>query len=460
MKKAVVLAAGEGTRMKSSTPKVLHKILGTPMLEHVVKTLKEIEIDEIIVIIGHKKELIKESFKNFDLTFREQPMGENLPYGTAFAVKQALDRIEKDDDVLILCGDTPLFKTETLEKFLESNKNSNVKASVMTAVLEKNFGYGRIIKDEDGFVKEIVEEKDADSKQKEIKEINSGVYLFKGEILLNNLEAVENNNSKREYYLTDLIKILNSKNEKIAGFPLEDSTEMLGVNSRVQLFEAQKILQKRIISYWMEEGVSFLNSESTLIGRDVKIGGDTIIYPNVRIFGNSEIGERNILEGDTKIVDSKIGNDCEIKSAYIEETEIGNFVTIGPFAHFRPKTVIKDKAHIGNFVELKKSVFGENSKAGHLAYIGDSDVGKNVNIGCGAITVNYDGKNKNRTTIEDGAFIGSNSNLVAPVEVEKNAYVACGSTITKKVEDGELAIERSTQKNIKGWVKKKGLYKN
>lgn len=460
MRKAVVLAAGEGTRMRSSTPKVLHKILETSMLEHVVKTLKKTEIEKIIVIVGHGKDLIKEKFKDCDLIFKDQPIGKDAPYGTAFAVKQALDEIEEEDEVLILCGDTPLFRAETLEKFLDSNKNSKTKASVMSAIMEDNFGYGRIIADEDGFVKEIVEEKDASLEQKKIKEINSGVYLMKGEVLLSDLEKIGNDNSKKEFYLTDIVKILNDKNEKIARFLLEDPTEMLGINSRVQLFEAQKILQRRIAKKWMQEGVTILDCDSVLIGVDVKIGQDTIICPNVRIFGKTVIGKRNIIEGDTRIIDSEIGDDCEIKSAYIEETKIGNFVTIGPFAHFRPNTIVKDKAHIGNFVELKKSVFGENSKAGHLSYIGDSEVGKNVNIGCGAITVNYDGKEKHRTIIGDGAFIGSNANLIAPVEVEKNGYIASGSTITKKVEDGDLAVERSTQKNIKGWVKKKGLYKN
>lgn len=459
MKKAIVLAAGEGKRMKSSMPKVLHRVLGLPMLEHVIRELKALDIDDIIVIIGHGKEHILEAYKDRDVKFLEQPIGEGAPYGTGYAVMQAMDEINPEDEVLVVCGDTPLIRHESLRVLMDNNKAANTKACVMTSIVEDNFGYGRIVKNNEGEVISIVEEKDASDEIRRIKEVNSGIYVFEGSALIDNLNLLDTNNSSGELYLTDVIRILNDKGEKVGAEIIADNSELLGVNSRVQLSECEAVLRKRVNTHWMNEGVTIVNPDMVIIEPDVKIGKGTIIYPNVRLMGTTEIGERCTLEGDTRILNTKIGNECVIQSSYMEDSEVKDKVSVGPFAHFRPHTLVEEGAHIGNFVELKNSHFGEHSKAGHLAYVGDADVGKDVNIGCGVITVNYNGKEKFRTTIEDGAFIGSNVNLVAPVKIEKNAYIACGSSITKDVESEALAIERAEQKNIAGWVRRKNLLK-
>lgn len=455
MKKAIILAAGEGTRMKSKSPKVLHKVLGTSMLNNVIRELKKSEIEDIIVIVGHQKEKVIKEIENIDsnIKYKEQPMGDDVPYGTGFAVLQAMDEIENDDDVLLVCGDTPLLRGNTLKEFMKSLENGS--GSVMTAFVEDNKGYGRIILTEDGFVDRIVEEKDANEEEKRVNEINSGVYAFKGKSLKENLENLDTDNSQGELYLTDVVKLLNQKGENVSRYVIEDNQEILGVNSRKQLLECEDILKDRVNKQWLEDGVTIIDLKSTIIGPNVEIGMDTIIYPGVRILGNTKIGENNILEGDCSIIDSVIGDNCHIKSTYITEAEVKNNVTIGPFAQLRPKTVVEDNAHIGNFVELKKAHFGEGSKAGHLAYIGDAEVGSGVNIGCGVITVNYDGKNKHLTTIGENAFIGSNANLVAPVNIGDRAFVAAGSTITKDVDEDDLAIERTKQANVKNWVKRK-----
>lgn len=460
MKKAIVLAAGEGKRMKSNTPKVLHRVLGVSMLKNVIRELKKTGIDETIVIVGHGKEdVIKEIEDLRNVIYREQPIGEDAPYGTGYAAIQAIEDIAADDEVLVVCGDTPLLRGETLKEFLQYHESNKGEATVMTAIVENNFGYGRIVRDENDCVKKIVEEKDATESEKAIKEINSGVYAFTGKALIENLKNLDDDNSQGELYLTDVIKILNDKSEKVLGFTIKDNDEILGVNSRIQLVQCEAILRERINEKWLIEGVTIVDPKGTIIGPEVEIGEDTIIYPNVRLLGNTKIGKGCTIEGDTKILDSKIGDNCEIKSTYITKSEVEENVTIGPFAQLRPNTLVKKDAHIGNFVELKKTTFGVGSKAGHLAYLGDSEIGKDVNIGCGVITVNYDGLRKDKTVIEDHAFIGSNANLVAPVKVGKNAFVAAGSTISKDVEDEDLAIERGNQVIKKGWVRKKNRVK-
>lgn len=461
MKKAIVLAAGEGKRMKSNTPKVLHHVLGVSMLGNVINELRKSEIEKIIVIVGHGKDQVIEEIQKLgeNISYKVQPIGENAPYGTGYAVMQAIDEIDDDDDVLVVCGDTPLLRGETLKYFVNESINKKCKASVLTAIVENSFGYGRIVKNDLGLVEKIVEEKDASDIEKKIHEINSGVYTFIGAALKENLNKLDTNNSQGELYLTDIVKLLNEKGEKVGSYIIEDEKEILGVNSRAQLQECEFILRNRINRKWLDEGVTIIDKSSTLIGPNVKIGCDTVIYPGARIFGNTEIGSSCIIEGDTSIMNSKIGNNCHIRSTYITDSQVFDDVKIGPFAQLRPGTVVENKAHIGNFVELKKTRFGQGSKAGHLAYLGDAEVGQDVNIGCGVITVNYDGVNKHKTIINDYSFVGSNSNLVAPVEIGKNAFVAAGSTITKDVDDAALAIARGQQANIQGWVKRKNRVK-
>lgn len=459
MKVSIILAAGEGTRMKSSTPKVLHRILGVPMLEYVINSSKNSDVEKVCVIIGHKAEKVKEYFAGKDIMFREQPMGEEYPYGTGFAVQQAIDDFEDDDTVVILNGDTPLIREKTLNGFLEFHEQGRFACTILTADLDDPTGYGRIVRDEDAKIVSIVEQKDATEKEKLIREINSGIFAFNGGALKKALKLLDTNNAQGELYLTDVIKILVSEDKKIGGYKLKDTREILGVNRRDNLAVCTQIMKERINEQIMINGVTLIDSNNTYIEPTVEIGSDTVIYPGAVLQGKTVIGCNCEIYGTTRIVDSTIGDNVVIDNTLIEESVVGDNTKVGPYAHLRPKSNIGESCKIGNFVEIKNSNIGNGSKASHLAYIGDADVGKDVNIGCGVIFVNYDGKNKFRSTVCDNAFIGSNSNLVAPVKVEKYGYVAAGSTITKDVLEGQLSLERSVQKNIDGWVRKKNLIK-
>lgn len=458
MKTAIILAAGQGTRMKSKLPKVLHKINNRPLLDHVIQSCKRSGIEKNIVIVGHGKEEVIKEFSQENIIFKEQPTHEGAPYGTGYAVMQAIDEVDDNSIVIILCGDAPLIRDKTLEKLMDYHVREGFDATVLSAILEDVKGYGRIIRDENSNkILKIVEEKDATELEKEVKEVNSGVYCFNGKALKLALENIDDDNAQNEYYLTDCISVLNDKNYRTGGYVVKDNLEIIGVNSRSQLAQCDKIIRERINELHMDNGVTIVNPDNTFIDDTVEIGADTIIYSGVTLEGNTSIGEGCIIRGDTRIVNSTIGDKVCIESSLIEDSSIDEESTLGPYAHLRPNCSIGKKVKIGNFVEVKNSNVGDGSKSGHLAYIGDADVGKNVNIGCGVIFVNYDGKKKNRTTVEDNAFIGSNSNLVAPVHIDQWGYVAAGSTITKDVGNGELSIERSKQANIKGWVEKKGL---
>lgn len=461
MKVSIILAAGEGSRMKSTRPKVLHKINNKPLLAHVLSTCKNAGIEKKIVIVGHGKEKVIEEFSKEDIIFKDQPIHEGAPYGTGFAVMQGIDEIDDEDLVLILCGDAPLIREESLEKLMEYHRREGFDATVLSAILEDAKGYGRIIRDENTKqILKIVEEKDASEKEKAIKEVNSGIYCFTGRALKLALENIHNDNSQNEYYLTDCISILNENNFKTGAYAIEDHTEILGVNSRLQLAQCDKIIRSRVNEFHMNNGVTIVNPDNTYIEDTVTIGADTIIYPGVTLEGHTSIGRDCIIRGDSRLVHSKLGDNVKIDSSLIENSTIGHECTIGPYAHLRPNCTLGNNIRIGNFVEVKNSTIMDNSKAGHLAYIGDSDIGSNVNIGCGVIFANYNGQEKFRTIVKDNAFIGSNSNLVAPVQIDEWAYIAAGSTITKNVARGELSIERSNQSNIEGWVERKGLMKS
>lgn len=456
---AIILAAGEGSRMKSKMPKVLHEVMGKPMLQHVIDQCKIAGVDKIIVIIGHGSEKLKSKISDESIIFREQPVGDEYPYGTGFAVMQGIDEIDDNDNVLIVCGDTPLIRNESLESLMnyhDENKNSG---SILTAVVENSFGYGRIIREESGQIEKIVEQKDGNAEELKVKEINSGIFVFNGEALKQSLKEINSDNAQNELYITDVISVLKDKGKSIGGLVVEDNDEIFGVNSRVQLAQCNELMKKRINDHWLTEGVSMVSPDTVYIESDVKIGRDTILYPNVILQGGTEVGEECIIYGQTRIIASIIGDNTTVESSVIEESQIGNNTSVGPFAHLRPGNKVGNDVKIGNFVELKNSIFGNNSKAGHLAYIGDGEVGNNVNIGCGVIFANYDGKAKHKTIIKDNSFIGSNSNLVAPVTIEENAYVAAGSTITTDVKSGDLAIERAKQRSIENWVVKRGLNK-
>ncbi len=451
---SIILAAGEGTRMRSDIPKTLHKVCGKEMIRYVVDAAKSSGIEKNVVVLGHGKEKVGHNIKDMNVVTVEQPIGEGAPYGTGFAVMSAVEYINNNDTVVILVGDGPLIRSETLVSFMKYHENNDYAASVMTSHLENPKGYGRIVRNNDLSIMDIVEEKDASDEIKKINEINTGIYCFSGNMLKSALQKIDTNNSQGEYYLTDTIKVLNTEGHKIGGWLLEDSTDIKAVNDRVQLAEVNKIMQERINKKLMLSGVTFIDSEHTYIADTVKIGADTVVYPGSMLEGSTVIGSNCTIGPNARIIDSALKNNVTVESSKVIESTIDEGSTVGPFAYLRPGTVLGKNVKIGDFVEVKKSTIGDNSKSSHLSYIGDATVGKNVNIGCGVVFVNYDGKSKHQTIVGDGAFVGSNSNLVAPVTVQQGGYVACGSTITDDVEEGDLAIARARQ------VNKKGLGKN
>ncbi|QNM15273.1 MULTISPECIES: bifunctional UDP-N-acetylglucosamine diphosphorylase/glucosamine-1-phosphate N-acetyltransferase GlmU [Fusobacterium] len=446
--KTLILAAGKGTRMKSNIPKIVHKVNGIPMISKIITVLEEIGSTENILILGYKKEeVLKVVGENSSYVLQNEQLG------TGHAVIQAKDKLKDyDGDVMVVCGDTPLLKPETLKKLYNFHKDSGAVTTILTSIYENPFGYGRIVK-ENGLVKAIVEEKEANDEVKKIKEVNAGVYCFNSKELFKALNKINNNNEKGEYYLTDVIGIQVNENKKVRSFILEDSMEILGVNSKVELAQAGNILRDRKNISLMEDGVILIDPTNTYIEENVKIGKDTVIYPGAIIQGDTVIGENCEILGTTRIINSKIKNNVKIESSVIEDSILEDGVTMGPFAHLRPKSHLKESVHIGNFVEVKKSTLEKGVKAGHLTYLGDAQVGENTNIGAGTITCNYDGVNKFKTIIGKEAFIGSDSMLVAPVNIGEKALVGAGSVITKDVPDNALAVSRSKQIIKSDWRK-------
>lgn len=446
--KTLILAAGKGTRMKSDMPKVIHKVNGIPMITKIIDTLSGLNPEENILILGHKKEeVLKVVGENCDYVLQTEQLG------TGHAVIQAKEKLEGyDGDVMILYGDTPLLRESTLKSLYDYHKESGAVTTILTSIYENPFGYGRIVK-EDGLVKAIVEEKEASEEIKKIKEVNAGVYCFNSKELFKALDKIDNNNEKGEYYLTDVIGIQVSENKKVQSFILEDKMEILGVNSKVELAQAGKVLRDRKNRELMEEGVILIDPETTYVEESVKVGRDTVLYPGVVLQGKTVIGENCEIIGNSRIIDSVLGNNIRVESSVIEESILEDGVTMGPFAHIRPKSLLKEKVHIGNFVEVKKSTLEKGVKAGHLTYLGDAQVGENTNIGAGTITCNYDGVNKFKTIIGKDAFIGSDSMLVAPVNIGEKALIGAGSVITKDVPSNSLAVSRSKQIIKTDWRK-------
>ena len=448
--KIVILAAGQGTRMKSKIPKVLHKVLDKPMLDHVMEAAQVVTNNKPIVVIGHMSDMVREHLGDkAEIALQEEQLG------TGHAVMMAEHYIDDEDEVLILCGDTPLIKGETLKEMTKI-KSEGYAAVVMSAVEDDPTGYGRIIRDESNDFMRIREQKDASEEEKAIKEINAGMYIIDGKLLKENLSKLSVNNAQREYYLTDVLEHIKNAGHRI-GVYQADKMEIMGVNSRLQLSEAERIMRLDVNKMHMANGVTLIDTNSTYIDKNVKIGRDTIIYPNCHIKGNSVIGEDCIIRENTTIEDSHIEDHVTIKSSTILSSKVGTRTTIGPYAYLRPKSVLGEDVKIGDFVEVKNAEIGNGSKASHLSYIGDAVVGKNVNIGCGVVFVNYDGKNKFKSIVEDNAFIGSNSNLVAPVTVKEGGYIATGSTVTVDVPEGALCVARAREVIKEGWRTKKGL---
>jgi len=447
---SIILAAGEGTRMKSSLSKVLHKVCGREIVKYVIDSAKNAGITKNVVVLGHSKEQVSLCLNDIDVSFAEQPIGSEYPYGTGYAVMCAEKFINDDDTVVLLCGDGPLIKDSTIKNFLDYHKNGDYAASILTCIINNPFGLGRIIRNSDNTVSKIVEHKDANIDELQIKEINSGILCFNGKLLKESLLKLDTNNSKNEYYITDAIKILGTLGYKIGAFLLDDEREIKAVNDRAQLFEVTKIMQDRINEMHMKNGVTMIDPNSTYIDYDVVIGKETIIYPGTILEKATIIGENCIIGPNTRIINSAIKNDVTIESSKVIDSFVDDNSSVGPFAYLRPGTKLGKHVKIGDFVEVKNSVIGDGSKASHLSYIGDGEVGKDVNIGCAVVFVNYDGKKKHKTIVKDGAFVGSNSNLIAPVTIEEEAYVACGSTITDDVDKEALAIARARQVNKPG----------
>lgn len=447
---AVVLAAGQGTRMKSKLYKVLHPVCGKPMVQHVIDQVSKLDMDHIVTVIGHGAELVKSQLGD-QCSYALQ--AEQL--GTAHAVMQAQEMLEgKEGVTLVVCGDTPLIKAETMEALLKQHEETNAKVTVLTAYTDDPTGYGRLIRNDKGFVEKIVEHKDASDEERNVKEINTGTYCFDNQALFDALKNVSNENVQGEYYLPDVIEILKNRGEIVTAFQTDDFDETLGVNDRVALSQAEGTLRNRINEFHMRNGVTIIDPKNTYIDADVEIGQDTIIYPGTVLTGQTKIASDCQIGPNSEIKNCHIGEGTVIRQSVAHDSQIGADVNIGPFAHIRPQSEIHDEVKIGNFVEIKKTVFGKGSKASHLSYIGDAEVGRDVNIGCGSITVNYDGKNKFLTKIEDDVFIGCNSNLVAPVTVGKGAYVAAGSTVVEDVPGNALAIARARQVNKEQYAEK------
>jgi bifunctional UDP-N-acetylglucosamine pyrophosphorylase/glucosamine-1-phosphate N-acetyltransferase len=453
MIKAMILAAGQGTRMKSKVPKVMHKICGESLMEWVARAASDAGSDETIVIVGHGKNEIRSAYEEKGWHFADQPIENGAPYGTGYAVMQGMKFIDDEDEVFILTGDTPLIEGVDLTALLRKHRNCKAAATVLSAKMEDPTGYGRILHDTKGVVG-IVEQKDATAEERLIKEINSGIFCFQGKALKIALAGLTTENAQGEYYLTDSLGILRNLGHQVESYCMKDADHIRGINSRVQLAEATKIRQQWINTHWMEEGVTLIDPASTYIDVDVSIGQDTLIEANVQLKGKTMIGSHVEIGSMSKIVDSVIGDAVTIDSSKILESTVGRKTTIGPYAYLRPKSRIGEGCRIGDFVEVKNAVIGNGSKASHLSYVGDAIVGERVNIGCGVVFVNYDGKKKSQSIVEDDAFIGSNANLVAPVHVKKKGFVAAGSTITRDVEEGDLSIARAKQVNKAGWAER------
>lgn len=442
-KYVVVLAAGKGTRMKSKLYKVLHKVCGKTMVEHVVDAAQGVNPAEIVTIVGTGAgDVEKVLADKSKFAFQEKQLG------TGDAVMTAREELgDKDGATLVVTGDTPLFTTDTFNELFKYHAEKGNAATVLTAEAPNPFGYGRIIRDDQGNVLRIVEQKDGKPEELKVKEINTGVFCFDNKKLFEALKHVNNDNAQGEYYLTDVLEILRNSGERVGAYKMPDFSESLGVNDRIALAQATKTMQRRINEQHMRDGVSFIDPDTAYIDSDVKIGNDTVIEGNVVIKGNTEIGSDCYITSGSRIVDSKIGNNVTVTSSTVEEAEMDDNTDIGPNSHLRPKAIIRKGAHIGNFVEIKKAEIGENTKVGHLTYVGDATLGKDINIGCGTIFSNYDGVKKFHTNVGDHAFIGAGSTLIAPINVADHAFIAADTTVTKDVNKYDMAIGRGRQVN-------------
>lgn len=448
---SVILAAGMGTRMKSEKPKVIHKVCGKEICRWVIDAAKDAGSDKVCTIVGHRADMVKEILGDIcEFAIQAEQKG------TGHAVMQAIDVIKSaKKEVVILNGDIPLVTAESIKNAVDYHRENGNQATVITAVLDDATGYGRIVRGSNGGVLKIVEQKDATDAEKQIREVNSGMYVFDVQSLVYALEKLTPNNAQGEYYLTDTLEILLNAGKKVGGYAIEDNYEISGINDRVQLSEAEAIMRMRINKAHMRNGVTMRIPESIYIEDGVEIGSDTEICPNVTIKSGTKISSGCVIGSGSMLQEAMIDDNVDILSSVIIKSHVGSGTHVGPFAYIRPDCTVGSDVKVGDFVELKNSAIGDGTKISHLTYIGDSDVGKGVNFGCGTVTVNYDGKKKHRTTIGDNCFIGCNTNLVSPVNVGDGAYIAAGSTITDDIPEDNLSIARARQVNKQGWKDKR-----
>jgi bifunctional UDP-N-acetylglucosamine pyrophosphorylase/glucosamine-1-phosphate N-acetyltransferase len=442
---AVILAAGKGVRMRSQIPKVVHAVAGQPMVKHVVQAVYQAGVNKITLVVGHGRDTIENLFEagQVGIAVQEQQLG------TGHALMQAEKNVAGDGNIIVLAGDTPLIRAATIKALIDRHEESAAAATVLTTSVEDPTGYGRVLRNEDGSLNRIVEEKDANSEEKAIHEINSGMYCFKTEAVFKALQHINTSNAQNEYYLTDVLKIFIAQGQRVEIQKTDAVEDIYGINDRVQMAQAEAILRQRKSLELMQNGVTIMDPATTFIDAQVEIGSDTVILPFTMIQGTTVIGQMCEIGPSTRISDSSIGNNVHMENSRVMQAVVGDRCTIGPFAYLRPGAVLHDEVKVGDFVEIKKSVIGENSKVPHLSYVGDATVGRKVNIGAGTITCNYDGRNKYETILADGVFIGSNTNLVAPVKIGENSMTGAGSTITRDVPPQTLAVERAEQRMLK-----------
>ncbi|GAA3180742.1 bifunctional UDP-N-acetylglucosamine diphosphorylase/glucosamine-1-phosphate N-acetyltransferase GlmU [Fructilactobacillus sanfranciscensis] len=446
----IILAAGKGTRMKSKLYKVLHRICGKSMVDHVLTQVSKLNMDNIVTVVGFGAEDVEKELGN-----RTKYVVQNQQLGTGDAVLRAEDLLKNSDGTtLVISGDTPLFTAKTLEKLFAYHADKQATATILTSVAPNPTGYGRIVRNDLGIVEKIVEEKDASSEERNIKEINTGVYVFNNQKLFKALHEINNDNAQGEYYLTDAIEILKRKGGIIAAYQMDDFDESMGVNNRVAQAAATKVMQRRINEYHMNNGVTIVNPDDTYIDVDIEIGPDTIIEPGVQLQKGTKIGRDCVIGANSKITGSIIHDGVTVTSSTIEDSEMMDESNIGPNSHLRPQSLIGKHVHIGNFCEVKKATIGEGTKIGHLTYVGNATLGKDINVGCGVIFANYDGKNKHETKVGDDVFIGSNANLIAPLEIADHSFIAAGSTITDDIHQYDMAIARERQTNKQNYYQK------
>lgn len=445
---AIVLAAGFGTRMKSRTHKVLHDVCGKPMIAHILDQLERLSFDQVIVVVGQQREAVEAAVANrADIAVQTEQLG------TGHAVQAALPILKSADGAtVVLYGDAPLIRAETIQQLLDTRAGQDAAAVVLTATLDDPSGLGRVCLDAGGMLHSIVEEKDASEAERRNKLTNTGIYAYRTDQLIRAIGLLKNHNTQQEYYLTDTLGILREQGQAVYALEVTDPEEIASVNDRVQLAAVESILRRRICQAWMRAGVTIIDPEHTYIGLDVQLERDVTLLPGTILEGRTVIGEDCIIGPNTRLDSAVIRRGATVEYSIVLDSEIGEDSSVGPFTYVRPHSRVGARVKVGDFVEVKKSTIGDDSKVSHLAYIGDADIGRRVNVGCGVITVNYDGEHKHLTTVGDDSFIGSNTNLIAPVTVGEGAYVCAGSTVTDNVPDDGFAIARERQVTKENYV--------